>query len=597
MTEKLSRRAKLRAIYRVAQFRPLTTAAIVALSVFAAVFEGIGLSFLLPIIELARGDAEGRGQYLEWFITGYETLGIPFTLEYVVVGVALVMTARYTSSFLVSWLQAALRTKYVRYLKVESFDHALDAEAAYFDDEGSDEILNAIVTQSEYAGRSITRLVKLVQQGFLTAMYGAVALAMAPLLTFGSVLVLGVVALVSRYAVESGYAVGDRVAEANERIQAAAQAGTQGIRDVKLFGLEPELFERFCEAADSLTLERVTLRRNEAALDNIYQLAIAITVFLLIYVALELVELSFAALGVFLFAMFRLAPRASTLNNLVYQIESDLPHLVRTQSFIDELAVRAEPRDEAELVPDRIDAIAFEDVTFGYESDETVVRGLSFEVQHSEFVAFVGPSGAGKSTIVSLLSRLYEPDSGIITANGTPIDTFDVREWREHVAVVRQQPFIFNETLRYNVTVGDRDASQAEIERACEIAQVTKFLDELPNGYDTVLGDDGVRLSGGQRQRIAIARAVLKDADILILDEGTSDLDTTLEERVHDGIESMGRDCLLVVVAHRLSTVRNADRIYAMEDGEILEAGRHEKLIKSGGKYADLYESQTRSAQ
>jgi len=315
MSDEITREQKIRALARVARFRPVFTVGIIALSVFAAVLEGIGLSFLLPIIQLARGGAEGGGAYFEAFVTLYETLGVPFTLESVVVGVAIVMTVRYTSSFLVAWLKAALRTNYVRHLQVESFDHALDAEVAYFDDEGSDDILNAIVTQASYAGRSIDRLAKLVEQGFLTAMYGLVALVMAPFLTVASVVVLGVFVFVSRTVLESGYSVGDRVAEANERVQTAAQAGTQGIRDVKLFGLKRELFDRFNNATDQRVQARVTLRRNEAALDNFYQLATAVVVFLLIYVALRIASLSLASLGVFLFAMFRLAPRASTLNN------------------------------------------------------------------------------------------------------------------------------------------------------------------------------------------------------------------------------------------------------------------------------------------
>jgi subfamily B ATP-binding cassette protein MsbA len=207
----------------------------------------------------------------------------------------------------------------------------------------------------------------------------------------------------------------------------------------------------------------------------------------------------------------------------------------------------------------------------------------------------VGPSGAGKSTIVGLLTRMYRPQKGTIMADGHPIDDLDLEAWRKRIAVVRQHPYLFDDTLRYNLSVGNRDASDEEIREVCDIAQVTEFLEGLPQGLETPLGDDGVRLSGGQRQRIAIARALLKDADFIVFDEATSDLDTNLEQRVHGGIETMDRDRGLFVIAHRLSTVTGADRIYAMENGRIVERGSHEELLDTRGMYSKLYSRQAES--
>ena len=564
---------------------------------FAALLEGIGLSFLLPIIELAQGsgDIGNPDGVLGAFVLAYDLVGIPFSLETAIVGVAAVMTVRYTSSFIVAWLKSQLQTNYVRNLQTRAFENALNARVSYFDNEGSDDILNAIVTQATYAGRTINQMVKIMEQGLLSVMYLSVALYFAPLITIFAAILLGGFTVVTRRFLESGYSVGDRIADANERLQESAQAGTQGIREVKLFGMTEEVFSDFERAVTQFADSTIALDRNQAALENFYQLVTAVTVFVLIYVAIAIASLSVASLGVFLFAMFRLAPRVSTLNNLFYKLEGELPHLVRTQDFLSELAVEAERKDATEPLPSEVNRLEFSSVWFSYSDDERVLQNLSFNVERGEFIAFVGPSGAGKSTIVSLLARMYEPDSGEISANGTSIARFDVTEWRSRIAVVQQDPFIFNDTLQYNITIGNRDAEQAQIERVCEIAQVTEFLEELPNGYDTVLGDDGVRLSGGQRQRISIARALLKDGDILVLDEATSDLDSTLEERVHSAIEAMERDKAMIVIAHRLSTVMNADRIYTMDDGRITEIGTHDELLANDGAYAQLYATQTKS--
>jgi len=593
----LSWREQIRTVYRAALYRPALSVGIILLSLVAAALEGIGLSFLVPIISLAQdpGAAQDAGGFTGRFVDAFEFVGVPFTLEYVILGVGVVMVVRYTSSFLVGWLRALLGEDYVRYLQKEAYDGALDAEISYFDEQGSDDILNTIVTEANYAGRVIRESTKLLEQSFLALMYLAIALFVSSLLTIFAIVLLGGITYGLRWSVESGSTIGDRVAEANQRIHESAQAGMQGIRDVKLFGMRDELYDTYDESIDEKTESRVKLRRNEAAIDNFYNLSTALTLFGLIYVALVFSNLSLAALGVFLFAMFRLAPRASTLNNLVYKLEGRIPHLYRTQAFLAELEERQEPESGDVSVPETIEEVTFEDVTFTYSTGETVFNGLSFSVSGDEFAAFVGPSGAGKSTIAALLTRMYEPDSGEIRANGTPIREFDIDEWRSRISIVRQHPFIFNDTLRRNVTIADRDATEREINRVCEIAQVTEFFDELPEGYDTMLGEDGIRLSGGQKQRVALARALLKDAELLVLDEATSDLDANIEETVHQAIEAMDRDYAMLVIAHRLSTVINADCIYAVEDGKIVESGPHDELISRGGAYSELYETQAQS--
>ncbi len=596
--EEYTLRRKLHAIYRVALYRPIYASAVVVLSIGVAALEGVGIGFLIPIIESieAGGQIEDSGGILGVFEDIYSTVGVPFTIGYLVAGVTAVMTVRYSLSFVVAWLRAGIRVRYVTDLRVTALESALDARMSYFDQEGSDEILNAIITEAKYAGRTIDTLVTLVEKVLLAAVYVGIALIFAPLLTVGGIVLFGGLVLGTRLFVESGYSVGDRLATANERIQQSAQAGTQGIGAVKIFGLHDRILSRFDDAAQQFTTASIAVERNKAAIANAYQLTAAVSLFLLIYVAFVVANLSLAALGVFLFAMFRLAPMVNGINETVYDLEQRLPHLIRVQEFLDELTEVDEPREASRELPTPVEHIEVDDVSFSYDSTDRILLNVSFEFDRGEFIAFVGPSGAGKSTIASLLSRLYEPDSGRIYANDVPIDQVDINEWRSRVSVVRQQPHIFNTTLAENVAIGRDDATRSEIERVCELARVTEFVEELPDGYETVLGDNGVRLSGGQRQRVAIARALLKDADLLILDEATSDLDTNLEQQVHDAIEASEHDRALVVIAHRLSTVTDADRIYTVEHGKITETGSHGELIDNDGQYADLYAMQAGSS-
>lgn len=595
VAEDLSRREKLRAIKEIATYRPKFTALIVIAGILAASLDAIGLGFLLPIVEIAQtqGDpAENAEGAVAVFVAVYQTLGIPFTLEFIILGVAVALTSRYGMSFIVGWLRAKLSMQYTRELRERAFDNALDAKVAYYDKEGSDDILNAIITQTQYAGRAIRRLVRVFELCLLCLVYVLIAVYISPLMSLLAAILLGGITFLLRYVIEPGYAVGDRVAEANERVQEAAQAGTQGIRDVKLFGMSDWLWSQFSDAVRQHERSSVVQTRNNVAMNKFYNLASAVTVFVLIYFALRFSSLSLGALAVFLFAMFLLSPRLSNLNGTFYQLETDLPHFVRTEEFIAELESYDEIKGGSKTPPDQIDSISFENVEFSYQTGEQVLRGISFTVKRGEFVAFVGQSGAGKSTIVSLIARMYESDSGRITVNGDPFENFDLREWRSNLAVVRQNPFVFNDTLRFNLTIGREDVHQDELDRVCEITQVSEFLNELPKGYDTQLGDDGVKLSGGQRQRVALARALLKDAEILILDEATSDLDSNLEGKVHRAIEKMDRNHTIFGIAHRLSTVKNADMIYTIEDGLITEQGTHGELLGKGGKYAQLYETQ-----
>jgi ABC-type multidrug transport system fused ATPase/permease subunit len=236
--------------------------------------------------------------------------------------------------------------------------------------------------------------------------------------------------------------------------------------------------------------------------------------------------------------------------------------------------------------------VTFNDVHFRYGDDDEVLHDIEFQVAPGQVVALVGPSGAGKTSIANLLCRFYDPTHGRVLVDGHDIRQVELRSLRRQVAVVLQDTFLFNASVRENVSYGKPDASEKEVVTAAKTAYAHEFIQQLPEGYDTQIGERGVRLSGGQRQRLALARAILTDPRILILDEATSSVDAEAEYLIQQALEGVMRGRTSLVIAHRLSTIREADKIIALHDGRIREIGDHQELLERGGLYSQLYRRQ-----
>jgi len=236
--------------------------------------------------------------------------------------------------------------------------------------------------------------------------------------------------------------------------------------------------------------------------------------------------------------------------------------------------------------------IAFDDVSFSYEPEKPILRNVTFRIEPGQVAALVGPTGAGKTSIISLIPRFYDPESGRITIDGQDIRRFQQKSLRQQISFVLQETMLFHATVWQNIAYGKPEASQQDIIRAAELANASEFIDQLSEGYDTLLGERGMTLSGGQRQRIAIARAVIRNTPILVLDEPTSGLDSSSEKLVFEALDRLMKNKTTIVIAHRLSTIRNADVIFVIDDGQIVESGRHEELMDRRGLYAKLHHLQ-----
>jgi ABC-type multidrug transport system fused ATPase/permease subunit len=286
------------------------------------------------------------------------------------------------------------------------------------------------------------------------------------------------------------------------------------------------------------------------------------------------------------------------LSGPIFQMMNIGPQFTQAIAGIDQISeITAELPEEADktrinVLPPIIGRVLAENVSFAYEKDRLVLHNITFAAEHDSITAFVGPSGAGKSTILSLLSAFYRPISGKLTIDGTDLSTVTLASYRSQLGLVLQETFLFDGSIRENILFSRPDATEELFLQACKIAYVHEFAERFPNAYDTIVGERGVMLSGGQRQRLAIARAILADPRILILDEATSSLDSESEALIQEGLKYLMKGRTTFVIAHRLSTVRSATQILLLENGKIVEQGTHDSLYALGGRYHDLYTRQ-----
>jgi ABC-type multidrug transport system fused ATPase/permease subunit len=273
------------------------------------------------------------------------------------------------------------------------------------------------------------------------------------------------------------------------------------------------------------------------------------------------------------------------------QISEAMAGLERTRDLLREVPEEADPNRTVAIGLVRGE-VKFESVSFGYDAAKMVLNDISFVSQPGTVTALVGPSGAGKSTIIGLIAAFYVPNSGRVLVDGIDLSTVKLSSYRTQLGVVLQETFLFDGTIRENVAFSRPNATEDEILAACRIARVDEFAEKFDQKYDTIIGERGVKLSGGQRQRVSIARALLADPRILILDEATSSLDSESEALIQEGLAQLMRGRTTFVIAHRLSTIRRAEQILVIEEGRVVERGTHAALYKSGGRYYDMYTRQ-----
>jgi ATP-binding cassette subfamily B protein len=475
------------------------------------------------------------------------------------------------------------------------FDKLMSEDVGYFADRHSSEFITRLTTGANAVSQVINLLITAVGRD-LMSLIGLVAVMVVqdPIMSIAGFIFAPPALLVLRKMIRRVRGIARTQFTGSTQIVETMQEALQGLRIVKAFGLEDEMRRRL--GASVLAVERESNKMarvaNRAA--PMMEIFAGFTVALaMIYGGYRTIELGatpgqfFSFLAAFLLA-YEPAKRLARLN---IDLNNALVGVRVLHEVID--SPPGEPNDDdrpALLLPTA--RVQFEDVHFAYHAGAPVIRGISLVAEPGKLTALVGPSGGGKSTLLNLLLRFYQVDSGCIVIDGQNIAGVSRRSLRDSIAYVGQIVHLFRGTIRDNIALGRLGAAESEIVAAAKAAHAHDFIIALPAGYDTPVGEHGLQLSGGQRQRIAIARALIKNAPIILLDEATASLDSESERHVQEAIATLCEGRTTLVIAHRLSTVMHADCIHVIEDGRIVESGRHVDLMRKGGRYASFYRLQ-----
>ena len=567
------------------------------MSLLVGGLEAASVAAIYPILSVAFDTVVGQGNIILLLFREVSNL-LPIQDDFVAYCVIFLLIA--LLAFVLRLIFVNVRVKSGVHLveknQSEIFDKLVRADYQYFIDHRQGELLYNVASSPQYLAILINSVTELMSQAVLSisVLFFLFSLSWQGAVT---VLLMGVgYHYFTRYlGMKVSYYSGKSEMEAIREGTVVINEAINGIKQVKVYASGGTWIDRFSRS--------IKKRWYHYTRRNIWQQVPIPTLILIVYLFVGIIALlikisaptSFMEviplLGTFAFAVFRLVPIMGTMGNLTMQMMGAFPNCEVVYSMRNDKITHIED-GEKELRSFKSD-IKFDDVTFAYKGRGKILEGISITFEKGKTTAIVGRSGAGKTTIINLLLRLFEPEKGEVRIDGVNIKEHILSSWLNKIGFVSQDTFIFNDTVRNNITFRGQGYSDEQVIKAAKYADANSFITELPKGYDTFVGDKGVRLSTGQGQRIAVARAMIRQPEILIFDEATNALDNLSEIAVQKAIDEISKDHTVIVIAHRLSTIADADKIIVLGDGRVLEEGTHEEMMEKRGAYWELYRGQS----
>ncbi|MFZ6664765.1 ABC transporter ATP-binding protein [Peijinzhouia sedimentorum] len=531
-----------------------------------------------------------------FLVKASETQGKMGTLKYVCAVIVFSVLLANVFTYVSNVLLAKIRAKVIEKLRMDIFDKASELHLGYFTNERKGDLMSRITNDVQEVENTIVSTLKVAFREPATILITFVLLfAISAKLTFFTILFLPVTGyLISAITVR----LKKKATQSQEslgRIVNILEETLSGIRVIKAFSARNYISQVFGrEVAEYSGINISMARKNELAPPLSQFLGVVVVAGILLYggnlVLNQESDLSASAFFTYIILFTQVLNPSKAISQAISNIQRGIASGDRIFAIIDTPPAITDP-EPAKVMNDFEQGIEFKDVWFSYDK-EWVLKGLNLRIEKGKSVALVGPSGGGKSTIADLVPRFYDPTKGAVWIDGEDIRSYKIADLRKHMGIVTQESILFNDTVFKNIAFGKPDANKEDVIKAAKIANAHAFIEQLENGYDTMIGERGTRLSGGQRQRLSIARAVFKNPSILILDEATSALDSESEKLVQDALFNLMKNRTSLVIAHRLSTIQHADEIIVVEKGEIIERGSHSELIERDGLYKKLSQIQ-----
>ncbi|MEA5577805.1 ABC transporter ATP-binding protein [Anabaena sp. UHCC 0451] len=581
----------IKTIFPLIQLYPWGIPAIVILGILASLAEGIGISLLIPFLQnLQSGNSlvinnpiiQNIDQYLINFQPQQRVLVLTL---FILVAILIKAVLSYIYTALCSWLQNSTLHR----LRTAVYKQLIAVSQSFWDTNKSGELLNLITQETYYSSQALSFVIWVIINLSMIGIFGLLLLLISWRLTLLVTLAFLLISILVHILTSKTEALGRECQQANSYLSNLTLENFTGIKTIRAFGKESYEEKRYYQASKKSRDSGINLAMQSVMIEPVSE-ALSVAILMCVMLIAFYTKVTLPVLITFIFMLYRLQPQVQKLN-------SNLSQVIALSNYVKSVFSLLESEDKPYIISGDVSfhelkkGITFEDVNFLYPAqNKPALENISLFIPKGKTTALVGYSGAGKSTIISLIFRFYDVTSGEIYIDEYPIKELDLATWRSHIALVSQDVHIFSSTVRENIAYGRPDATETEIIEAAKQAHAHEFICELSEGYDTFVGDRGIKLSGGQRQRISIARAILCNPEILILDEATNALDNISEKLIQESIDILSQNRTVIVIAHRLSTIKNADQIIVLKQGKVKEQGSFNDLMEKQAVFHELYQ-------